>query len=125
MDPFRVIDLKNGLQLELHDQSNRYFGDYHRLKIEVRCAIPLDKQFFAGDEHHPDLLAARKKFGVSLRFERSLERMGVAGADVEQVREELVASFMKSSAAYLEHPDFVAKYVARQLQARVGAIPGL
>lgn len=125
MDPFRIIELDNGLRLELHDQSNRYFGDYHRLKIEVRCTIPLDKKFFGGDENHPDLLLARNKFGESLCFERSLERMGVAGADVAPVREELVASFMKSSASYLEHPEFVAKFVARKLQARVGALPGL
>jgi len=120
MQPFRTIELDNGLCLELRDQSNRYFGDYHRIKIEVSCDIPLRGEFFGGNPDDPQLQTARRLYGDSLRFERSLERMGVAGAEVENVREELVESFLKSSAAYLEHPEFVARYVQRQLQLRGG-----
>ena len=29
----RTIKLDNGLTLEFFDQSNLYFGDYHRIKI--------------------------------------------------------------------------------------------
>ncbi|PLY12320.1 MAG: hypothetical protein C0624_01065 [Desulfuromonas sp.] len=120
MEPYRTIELSNGLQLELRDQSNRYFGDYHRIRIEVSCDIPLRSEFFGNRDDHPQLLQARRLYGDSLRFERSLERMGVAGADVERVREELVENFLNSSATYLEHAEFIARYVSRQLQKRSG-----
>ncbi len=120
MTPFRVVPLTNGLELELFDLSNRYFGDYHRVRVEVRCSIPLVARFFAGDEQHPDLMRARALFGDSLAFKRALERMGVSGADVDGVRNGLVSDFLASSADYLEHPDFVRRYVARQLAQRSG-----
>jgi len=120
MTPYRVVPLSNGLELELHDHSNRYFGDYHRIRIEIRCTIPLAPRFFAGDAQHPDLLRAQSLFGDALTFTRALERMGVAGDDVEKVREALVHDFLESTARYLEHPEFVRRYVAGQLRERLG-----
>jgi len=116
MKPFRTVTLANGLLLEMHDRGNRYFGDYHRIKIEIRCIIPLAAGFFGGDEQHPVLLRARQRFGESVVFERSLERMGVAGDEVETLRDEMVNGFLSSSRAYLEHPEFVSRFIARRLQ---------
>jgi len=118
MEPFRTIPLDNGLIIELYDQSNRYFGDYHRIKVDVRCDIPLVKRFFDGDDGNPELERARKLYGDTIRFERSLEKMGVAGADVDATRESLVENFVTSTVAYLEHPEFVKRYVARMLDSR-------
>jgi len=125
MEPFRTIELNNGLRLELRDFSNRYFGDYHRIKIEIRCDIPLRGEFFAGNDDDPQLQQARRLYGESLRFERSLERMGVPGAEVEKVRDELIENFIGSSAEYLERPEFVARYVQRRLQQRDGSTSSL
>jgi len=123
MEPFRTIELNNGLRLELRDYSNRYFGDYHRIKIEIRCEIPLRGEFFAGNDDDPQLQEARRLYGESLCFERSLERMGVPGAEVEKVRNELIENFLGSSADYLERPEFVSRYVQRRLQQRTGGTP--
>jgi len=118
VNPFHTVTLDNGLVLEMVDQGNRYFGDYHRIKIVVRCVIPLEARFFGGDARHPALLQARTCFGDSVVFERTLERMGVPGAEVAPVRDAMVKGFLDSSRTYLNHPDFVSRYVTRQLQQR-------
>jgi hypothetical protein len=46
MELLRRERLANGLILEFRDLSNRYFGDYHRLHIEVICRIPVDESLF-------------------------------------------------------------------------------
>jgi len=43
----RADELANGVRVEFVDGSNRYFGDYHRLRIEVHCRVALTEQLFA------------------------------------------------------------------------------
>ncbi|HBT82423.1 MAG TPA: hypothetical protein DEB35_03005, partial [Desulfuromonas sp.] len=78
--------LANGLHLRCREAGNRYFGDYHRVVVAVEIHLPLD--------HHglgkldPALLArARARYGASLVTHKTLERMGVAGAEVTQVQQ--------------------------------------
>ena len=115
MEPFRSITLANGLNLDFIDQGNRYFGDYHRVRVVVRCAVPIASEAFAEGPDDPLFLKAQRLFGDEILFERPLERMGVAGDDVEAVRTGLVESFLKSSRGYLEHPDFAVRFIRSQL----------
>ncbi len=91
-DPVRREVLSNGLTLVFYDRSLRYFGDYHRVRIEVQCRLA---------DSDADLPL------------HNLERMGVAGAAVGQVREELIGNFLQSARNYLEQPDFPARLLAR------------
>lgn len=118
MNTLSTVELENGLKFEMFDRSNRYFGDYHRIKIDIECSIPLEARFFNDDDSNESLVRARKLYGDSLMFERSLERMGVAGADVEATKQEMVETFLSSSREYLQHPEFVMRYVARMLEKR-------
>jgi hypothetical protein len=40
MRPFRTEHLANGITLTFFDCSNRYFGDYHRVYIEIHLSVP-------------------------------------------------------------------------------------
>ncbi|RME40393.1 MAG: hypothetical protein D6794_02315 [Deltaproteobacteria bacterium] len=119
MTPFCSEVLENGFELRFFDESNRYYGDYHRVRVIARLEVPLSAPLFAGNPD-PDraLSRARRWLGESVRFEKVLERMGVAGDAVASVRQELVEGFLRSSRSYLAHPRFAERLVARELEKR-------
>jgi hypothetical protein len=115
----RTDHLANGVCVDFIDGSNRYFGDYHRLKIEIRCRIAITPQLFV-DSVSPCAEAARvrSRLGDEIRWVRHLERMGVAGGDLDRIRTEMIESFVKSSFSYLQSPQFSSRFVANELVER-------
>ena len=100
--PFAEEILTNGLHLRFYDQSNRYFGDYHRVRIVVAIELALDNELLDDQEL---LTAGKQRFGASLTTSKVLERMGVPGARVESLRAELVASYQREVQSYLSRPE--------------------
>jgi hypothetical protein len=93
MTPYRTERLANGVVVDFVDLSNRYFGDYHRVCIEVHIHVPLP---------------------VDCRHSiKQLERMGVAGAAVAAVRDRLIDDYWRHAGPYLARPDFPARLAAR------------
>lgn len=115
--PLQSATLTNGLRLELYDFSNRYFGDYHRVCIEVRTSLPLDAPALADFE--PSLLIkARALFGATLTVMRTVERMGVAGALVEAVKAEIIAGLLHEAQNYLSRPDYPGRLLSAELSRK-------
>jgi len=110
--------LDNGLRLEFVDQSNRYFGDYHRVKIVVRCQIELRSEWLQALGDSVDLEQVRALLGDSVSFERSLEQMGVASAQLEPVKQALIEGFLTTTAGYLGSAVFPGRFIAQQWLAR-------
>lgn len=115
----RQEQFENGVRLEFKEDSNRYFGDYYRLRIEVRCRVVIDAVLFpetadpAGEARR-----VRGLLGEELTWTRHLERMGVATADLPVVRAELMDSFATSTYPYLRSPEFPARLLAGELERR-------
>lgn len=116
--PFKIHSLNNGLQLEFFDQSNRYFGDYHRVKIVVRCQVALRPEWLVATPESVDLEQLRGLLGESVTFERSLEQMGVASAQLNPVKERLIDGFLTTTADYLGSDGFPGRFILQQWQAR-------
>lgn len=115
----RSVQLENGLIVEFHDRSNRYFGDYHRVCVEVRSRVPLTPALFvAAADPHGECERARAVLGAEAVYVRTLERMGVTGAEVEAARQGLIDHFIRSAVPYLEHPAYPARLVAAELERR-------
>lgn len=100
MTPFRSERLGNGVAIEFRDRSNRYFGDYHRVCVEVRLLVPSTQQ---------------SEPVVKVRM---LERMGVAGDDVLTVRDRMAEDFWRHAGRYLAHPDYPARLQAAEAASR-------
>lgn len=94
------VILRNGLIINFEDQSNRYFGDYHRVFIKVRVVLPEGFILPAGVE--PD----------DVTFERTLEKMGVPSAQLANEKQALVEAFLEASKDYLEEDEFPQRLVA-------------
>lgn len=112
----RTDELANGVRVEFVDQSNRYFGDYHRLRIEVRCRVAITESLFAeAADPHAEAGRVREMLGAEVLWVRHLERMGVAGSDLDAVRGDLIATFAASNFPYLQSREFPARLVERKL----------
>jgi len=116
--PFKTHTLDNGLQLEFFEQSNRYFGDYHRVKIVVRCQVALRPEWLLAAPSSVDIGQLRALLGDVVTFERSLEQMGVASAQLDPVKERLIDGFLTTTATYLGSEGFPGRFILQQWQAR-------
>ncbi len=111
----RKQKLKNGLVVEFHDLSNRYFGDYHRVLIEARCRIPVSPSFISTG---PELEGALADLGGEVHYTHVLEKMGVPGDERERTRNLLIDGYLRSAVFYLESPRFALRVVALELEKR-------
>lgn len=108
--------LANGLRIIFTDESNRYFGDYHRVCV-VATILCRPADLPADDD---DAAALRRRaiesFGEQLSVTRRFERMAVPGADVDAVRSALVDDFLRNAAAYLARPGYPRALVEAELR---------
>ncbi len=108
MIPFRTERLDNGIEVTFVDLSNRYFGDYCRVRVEIRLSVP-----------RPDRDDPLVKSHV-------LERMAVPSADVEAERNRLVDDYWRHAGRYLTHADYPARLLAAaSASRRRGHLQGL
>lgn len=118
MTTFRQETLANGLCLAFRDESNRYFGDYHRVCIVVTLSFALAGLPVNSPEEVSFRTEACQKLGETLVVTRQLERMAVPTASVAQVRNNLVAGFLQHSAVYLARPAVLLSLVQAELTAQ-------
>jgi len=110
-EPLRTISLKNGLQIHFYDQTNRYFGDFHRVCIKVTAEVPLSRLTIS-----PDFSSSSAKLPETVGFETYLTRMGVASAALDLVRAALIDDFIKASMPYMDNSDFPQRLLLKNLK---------
>ena len=118
MITIREEGLANGLQVLFVDESNRYFGDYHRVCIQITLVFALDALPVTSgdDEAFRDNAIAR--LGKELKVVKRLERMGVPTAAVVKVRQSMVDAFMENASPYLSRPEYPRSLVVAELKKR-------
>ncbi len=108
--------LDNGLRILFGDESNRYFGDYHRVCILVTLLYNLDELPLTNSDDELFRDRALAKLGNELKIEKRLERMGVPTAEVKSVRHAMIESFLINASAYLNRPGYPRSLVAAELK---------
>jgi hypothetical protein len=87
------------------DHSSIYFGDYHHVRLVATCEFELSgcqKAIPANHANEETLL------GPAV-YTRTLERMAVPSASVEEAKRALIEDFRKNTFPYLSSPDFPLK----------------
>lgn len=118
MTTIREERLDNGLQIRFVDETNRYFGDYHRVSIQVNLVYVLDALPLSVKENQTFRDDAIASLGKELKVVKRLERMGVSTADVEIVRQSLMEAFLKNSLSYFSRPEYPLSLVDAELKKR-------
>lgn len=91
LDP---LVLNNGLVIRFIDQSNRYFGDFHRIYIRVRISLP--DSFALPEGLTPETAC----------LEIKLEKMGVPTDSLVAERKSMIEAYLLTSRTYLEKDGF-------------------
>ena len=110
-----TIVLKNGLILEIHDQSRKIAGDRWLVKIAAKIDIPIDSlNLDATSTRQVSLNSLKASFDSFIRYEQKRERNFVGEQQKDTILHELVTSFLSSNREYLSHPDFAVRYALRE-----------
>lgn len=108
----RKIPLSPTITLQIFDTTRRYYEDYHLVRIEIECEVPLLEEYFNGPEQ---LAAARRILSDCAVYRRIIEKMGVPYAEIEPAREQLIESFVATALPYLADEKFPPKFIASEL----------
>lgn len=110
--------LENGLQILFVDESNRYFGDYHRICIVATILFPLSELPLDNADDEVFRSEAIAKLGEELRVVKRIERMGVPTADVEAVRNSMIDDFLMNASPYLNRPEYPRLLINAEMKKR-------
>ena len=110
--------LANGLLIVFTDESNRYFGDYHRICVVATITCNLKNLSTENLDDEDSFRQAAEKLGEQLTVVKRLERMGVATADVDDVRTALIDDFLHHAITYLSRPEYPRALVTAEYKKR-------
>ncbi len=118
MTTIKQESLENGLQINFTDESNRYFGDYHRVCVVATIVCNLRDLPADSPDEEAFRCRAVEAHGEQLSVVKRFERMGVSSADVEDVRNALIDDFLRHASAYLSRPEYIRSLVNAELNKR-------
>ena len=113
----KTIVLGNGLILEIYDHSRKVAGDRWLVKMVAKVDISIDylTNNARGSSHlNLKIEELKKLFDVCIRYEQTRERNFISEEEKDIVFNDLLTSYLKSTQAYLSHPDFPIRYTARE-----------
>lgn len=104
--------IADGIHARFVDRGNRYFGDFHRLLINVEISIAVVRDEFA--EEFRELLSENDS---EIYYRTTLEKMAVSSADYDKDFNLLVTMFMQTTGNYLKQPAFAKALIEKQLRS--------
>lgn len=105
----QVIELSEGITIEFKDLTNRYFGDFNRVFIEVQ--VKIDRKIII---QQPELLSLIDPEQAEIIYSTSLEQMAVPTAEIPHVRNSLIQAFIESTEPYLKKATFIENLIKRE-----------
>jgi len=109
----KETNLANGLNIQIFNLTRRYYGDYHRVVLEVCCQMEVIPEQMP---ETVEFVEVRSLLGEKVVHRRTLERMGVPTAAVDSAIDELIAQFTEHSLAYLASSSYPRKLILTELR---------
>ncbi len=106
------ITLPNELVIDFFDCTSRYFGDIHRVKLEIICKVPILRRHCENDEAWRE---ARSLLGKEVDYRRVEERMGVPSSEITRVLDLLMSNFREHSYPYFSSIQFPRKLILAEV----------
>lgn len=107
------IDLPNGLSISVHDTTRRYYEDFHLVKLEFVCMVPLLSEYFDTTAAFEE---ARQLLGEKAVYRRTCEKMAVPFNAIDSTRTTIISDFIKNSLSYFSGERFPRKLARSELE---------
>ena len=108
----REIPLANGLTVSFADATRRYFGDYHQVRVEVSCEVPLSAGLF---DDQASFEAALKLLGTKVCYLKQVEHQGVPTLGTADAVQKVIQQFIDHSLGYFGSEAFPRRFVQSEL----------
>ena len=118
MTSLKQVFLDNGLEIVFTDESNRYFGDYHRVCVVATIVCNLQHLPVANSDDETFRRQAVEALGDQMSVVKRFERMGVPSAEVDSVRATLIDGFLRNASVYLSRPGYIRSLVSSELKKK-------
>jgi hypothetical protein len=115
MTLIRSWNLGNSLVVEVKDESVTYYGDYHNIKLIIRCRIGVEHTHLDPFRDNPRFEKATRILGPIAEYRREIVKAGVPGKDLVKTKGYLLERFEDNALAYFEREDFAMKFVRKRL----------
>lgn len=115
MTLIRSWNLGNSLVVEVQDESVNYYGDYHNIKLIIRCRVGVEHRYLEPFRDNPRFGKATQILGPVAEYRREIVKAGVPGKDLLKTKSYLLERFEENALAYFEREDFPMKFVQKRL----------
>ncbi len=115
MTLIRSWNLGNSLVVEVQDETVNYYGDYHNIKLTIRCRVGVEQVHLDPFRDNPRFAAASRTLGPVAEYRREIIKAGVPGKDVLKTKAYLLERFEENALSYFEREDFPMKFVRKRL----------
>ena len=108
-----ILNLENGLELEIWDLSRIVAGDRWLVSMEIRIYVPLSPEnleLIKEDEKAYSIL--KKEYGTKIPYRNNQKRHFIAKNKKEDVFRKFMETVKRDLYNYISHPDFAKKYLA-------------
>ena len=112
----RDLTLANGLIVTFTSQSQRYFGDYYRVKLVIRTKTPVLAGYFDTPEEFAQACAL---LGEEVEYHREIEQMGIPSTEIERAVTRIIDDFIAHSGSYFSERDFPRKMVVAEFRRAI------
>lgn len=116
--PIKILDLENGLKLEIYNLSRHLTGDRWYVELKACILISVEEQWFNSKLALPtDINTLQQALGEQIVFEYRNKRNFISETEKESVFSEMRVSLENNARKYYGHPDFAARYLIKQYKA--------
>lgn len=105
--------LPNGVVVEIVDESMQSSADFWTIKLAVKGAIEVKREYLSDFDDKPDYLEILSMLLPTARYHREIVKTGVAQEDMSSEKAILLFVFEKNALIYFEREDFPERYVRK------------
>lgn len=112
----RRWNLRNGLVIEVFDESFRYYANYHNVKLLIKSIVPLKEEYIFNFKSSPYYEKISAMLLPKREYIREIVKVGVKEDMLERTKEEILGNFEKNVLSYMEREDFPEKFAKREFE---------
>ncbi len=108
--------LKNGIEVQVHEDSRRYHGNYYNMKLIITSRIEVKEEYFDDLRETPNYKPIVRSLLPSVEYRREIVKAGVEGTRLAGLRDQLMAGFEQTALPYFEKESFAKNYARKRFE---------